>query len=259
MSLLRLKSSVVLAISALLGLIVSLGLLYLVQRQAAVESIGVVVAAEAIAEGTPLTASMLEQAAWPAHLKPFTALQSVDDAVGRVTRKALLAGEPVQDESLWARGVKGDLKDQLETGHRAISIRINELIGVTAKDLVGQFVDLVGTRREGDNPAVTEPIVERVKVLAVATTGGNQTAVSIRGITISANAEQVSRIEKARLAGSITALMRNPRDTQRLGEEKIPASVVSPSAPIRTPTRAEKPSVSPEVELILGSQRVPAR
>lgn len=246
MSLLRLKSSVVLAISALVGLILSVTLLFIVQRQAAIDSVDVVIATRSIAKGTVLTESMVERVAWPANLKSFSALQSVDEASGRVARKDILDGEPIQDSGLWPRGQSGDINDQLQIGDRAISIRINDLIGISAEDLVGQFVDLVGTSRPDDGQPITESVVERVKVLAVARTSGQSEGV-IRGITVSVSPEQVTRIEKARLRGTITALIRNPRD------------LVSSRDPIREempPRVLVKPTSNDEIELILGGRRL---
>lgn len=71
MSFISVRRYTILAISALIGLLIALGLLYLVNRAAAVDTVPVVVATRAITTGTTLDESMLTVQQWPAHLKPF--------------------------------------------------------------------------------------------------------------------------------------------------------------------------------------------
>ena len=122
MALPRVRGAALLAIAALVGLIVSLVLIYTVERLAAVTTVPVLVVTKSVAKGTTLQANMVEVVQWPAHLKSLEALKAPEAALGRLTRVDLYDGEPLLDGKLRRRGERGDLNDQLGVGERALSV-----------------------------------------------------------------------------------------------------------------------------------------
>jgi len=252
MALPRVRGAALLAIAALVGLLVSLVLIYTVERRAAVTTVPVLVVTKSVAKGTALEASMLEVAQWPAHLKGFEALKAPEAAVGRLARIDLYAGEPLLDAKLRQRGERGDLNDQLGVGERALSVRVNDILGVPVEDILGQNVDLLLTRRTGDSAASSLPVAERVRVLAVNNTGSADRPQPIRMLTLAVTPEQAAAIERARSEGTLTVLVRNPRD------EKLSSPVVAPSRVETTPVSSPRPIAIQEapVELIVGSETV---
>lgn len=248
----RVRGAALLAIAALVGLLVSLVLIYTVERRAAVTTVPVLVVTKSVAKGTTLEAGMLEVVQWPAHLKGFQALKAPETAVGRLARVDLYAGEPLLDAKLRQRGERGDLNDQLGVGERALSVRVNDILGIPVEDILGQTVDLLLTRRTGDAAASSLSVAERVRVLAVNNTGSADRPQPIRMLTLAVTPEQATAIERARSEGTLTVLVRNPRD------EKLSPPVVAPSRVETAPVSSPRPIAIQEapVELIVGSETV---
>lgn len=238
------RGPALLAAAALAGLVVSLVLIYTVERRAAIVTVPVLVASRPIAKGTALDATMVKVVDWPLHLKGFGATASLDEAVGRLARADLYAGEPVLNEKLRRRGERGDLSDQLGVGERALSVRVNDIVGIPVGDLQGRHVDLLQTPRDGDIGTTNAPIVERARVLAVNDTGTPDRPQPIRMLTLAVSPEQAAAIERVRSAGPLTALIRNPRDARVTMPSTAPVAKFEP-APAQAP-----------VELMLGTETV---
>ncbi len=253
MSLVSVRRHTVLAISALLGLVVALILLYAVNRASAVQTVPVVVAAQPIGMGTTLDASLLKVQEWPAHLKPFVAASDIGDVVGKVTREELVSGEPILPGKLFLAGEGGSLSDRLTRGERGLSIVVNEMVGVDANSLVGAFVDVLVTIRQDSGEAVSRPVAKRLRVLAVNQSADPRRPQPVKQLTLGVTLEQATAIEAARLQGSLSALLRHGRDLdQDMPLAAAPASVTRPEA--SKPTTSTK--ARPAIELIVGAERV---
>lgn len=241
-----------LAIAALVGLIVSLSLLFIVQRAAAVATERVLVAKQDIAAGDAITHEMIELVEWPAHLKDFSALSQIDAAVGRITRTPIVAGEPILPSKLWREGESGTLEDRLTVGERALSVRVNEMIGVDADSLIGKHIDLIVTRRQGDTSSLTLPVAERLRVLAVNRSSDARRPQPVQTLTLGVTVDQAKAIETARADGTLTALLRSARDLATVTPHSpLPALALEPlklAAQPRTP--------SADIELIRGAEKV---
>ena len=166
MSFISVRRYTILAISALIGLLIALGLLYLVNRAAAVDTVPVVVATRAITTGTTLDESMLTVQQWPAHLKPFVAASNIDSVIGQLTREDLESGEPLLPGKLFLAGESGSLSDRLTRGDRGLSIVVNEMVGVDPKTLVVTELEIFVTTlrfRNWCNKFSAAPLVNDIK------------------------------------------------------------------------------------------------
>ncbi|MEN9788318.1 MAG: Flp pilus assembly protein CpaB [Pseudomonadota bacterium] len=261
----RVRREALLAIAALAGLLISLVLIYTVERRAAVTTVPVLVVTKSVVKGTPVEASMVEVKQWPAHLEDFDALQTPATAVGRLARVDLFAGEPLLNAKLRPRGERGDLNDQLGVGERALSVRVNDIVGVPVDSILGQYVDLLLTQRVGDSAASSRAIAESVRVLSVNSTGSADRPQPIRMLTLAVTPAQATAIEESRSTGTLTALVRNSRDRRmatapateasaaaKNDEDKDGATAVERSR--SAPQRVSTPKQPLEIELITGSE-----
>lgn len=257
MSSLGLRHPATLAVSAAVGLIVSLLLLYFVDRSASVKSTPVVVAKQDIPAGVALDEQMLELADWPTHLKTFTAATSLEDLRGRVTRVPIFAGEPVSEAKVWGPGESGDIDDLLIDGERALSVPVNEMVGVDPDGLPGNFVDLIVTPRSDEGRAATTPVAEHLRVLAVNRSPDPKRPQPVRQLTLAVTLQQARAIESARAAGMLTALLRNFHETP---SEQLPtppmtnAQVASSTG--GTSMKSPNAQTPREIEIILGTEKV---
>ena len=203
------------AISALLGLAaVAFGASWLQGKQTA-DTIQVVVAKKDLAMGTRLQADMLEIIRWPAAApieSPMTTLEQVYD---RVTNVQILRGEPLLKSKLAAVGEIGGLSAVLREGQRAVTVKVNEIMGVAGFALPGNYVDvMVNTPDSQDNP-ISKIVIERIKVLAVAqdvASSENKPRV-VNAVTLEVSPQQAEKIDLARSVGTLSLVLRSQIDT----------------------------------------------
>ncbi len=128
---------------------------------------------------TQITAEMVNVKDIPVEGRATTALSSIDDVVGKVTRYPLAPDEQVTPNkivSLQGDETADSLSFVVPKGMRAISISADQVLSAGGLVLPGDYVDIMGvlsgTRPDGsvvDN-YVVKTILENVQVLAVAQT-----------------------------------------------------------------------------------------
>ncbi|MDO8771407.1 MAG: Flp pilus assembly protein CpaB, partial [Burkholderiaceae bacterium] len=114
-----------------------------VARQASIATTKVVVAARDLEVGTRLRADMLQLVDWPAGAslkEPFSAPEKIYE---RVINTQVLRGEPIVAAKLAPPGEKGGLSAVLGQGNRAITVKVNEIVGVAGFALPGNYVDVM--------------------------------------------------------------------------------------------------------------------
>ena len=90
---------------------------------------------------------MLKTARWPGSTPLRDVLPSVEDAVGRVVNVGVFQDEPLLKAKLAPNGEKGGLSAQLGDGLRAVTVKVNEVIGVAGFALPGNYVDVMVNAR----------------------------------------------------------------------------------------------------------------
>ncbi|TIM16954.1 MAG: Flp pilus assembly protein CpaB, partial [Mesorhizobium sp.] len=118
----------------------------------------VVVAAMPLKFGDPLSADKLREIPWPAGAVPAGAFKTTKDALaGEGTRQALQtisANEPILTSKITGPGQRATLSAVLGEGMKAVSIRVNDVLGVAGFVFPGDRVDILLTRTaRGDNGA----------------------------------------------------------------------------------------------------------
>lgn len=174
----------------------------------------VVVALRDIELGQPLNATMVQVMPWPSGAIPTGSFHEIKDIDGRVLKTQLLRGEPVVEVKLAPIGTKGGLSAVIGQGKRAITVKVNEVVGVAGFALPGNFVDvLVATQDERDK-AVSKIVLERILVLAVAQEASRDDTKPrvVNAVTLEVTPEQAERLDLSRSVGSLSLVLRNQVD-----------------------------------------------
>jgi len=185
-----------------------------VAHQANIATTQVVVAARDLDVGTRLRPDMVQVVEWPAGTplnEPFTDTGKVVD---RVINAQVLRGEPIVAAKLAAPGASGGLSAVLGDGKRAITVRVNEIVGVAGFALPGNYVDMMVNTPDESNKPVSKIVLERILVLAVAqdvTTSDNKPRV-VSAVTLEVTPQQAEQIDLARSIGSLSLVLRNQVD-----------------------------------------------
>jgi len=137
----------------------------------------ILVAAETLGLGRILKEGDLRWQSWPdddVH-DGYLAESDVgaEDFLGHVVRYTIAGGEPVSSSNLVEPGTRGFLAAALTPGMRAVTVRINEVSGISGFIFPGDRVDLILNHQieaeKGGNRDVSETVVQNLRVLAVDT------------------------------------------------------------------------------------------
>lgn len=245
----------------------------------------VAVAQVDITLGSPIAPEMIRLMDWPANAMPPNVFSDEKMLAGRVTRTTILKGEPVMESKLAPPGTQGGLSAVVAQGKRAMTVRVNDVVGVAGFALPGNFVDiLVNTQGEhsrntndGKDPSISKIVLERILVLAIAQEAHRDDTKPkvVNAVTLELSPEQTEALDLARSVGTLSLVLRNQVDpvspttggatkTSLLGLAK-PASApvaVAVSKPVAKATprpvarRApSQPQLAERVEVIKGLDR----
>ncbi len=239
----------------------------------------VVVAAVKLGLGTQIKAEQLSLAEWPESLLPRGTFTEVEKLIGRVTIAEIFPGEPILETRLAPEGSAAGLPAIIPPGMRAMTVKVDEVIGVAGFVAPGTYVDVVGTVVEGvGQNAVSRVILQNVKVLASGQrmeTQKDGQAIEVKTVTLQVTPEEAEILALASNAGKLQLVMRNTVDREMVQTKGVDeaalfrgaraevrsgaATTASPSGSVRKKTEAvpspETLSKATIIELIRGSER----
>jgi pilus assembly protein CpaB len=223
-----------------------------VKQQPTMTTRQVAVAATDIEIGSRLTREMVRVTEWPAGSVPEGAFQVADPLVDRVVRTSVQRGEPLTESKLAPLGTKGGLSAIVAPGKRAITVRVNDVVGVAGFALPGNFVDIiVNTQNEGNvgnkDNSVSKIVLEHILVLAVAQEASRDETKPkvVSAVTLEVTPEEAEKIDLARSVGSLSLVLRNqidPQEATTKGATKI--TLLGRATP---PPPPPQPQVKPAV------------
>jgi len=210
-----------LAISALLGIAAVAFAASWLQGQKAEDTIEVVVAKRDLQMGTRLQPDMLEMVHWPTAAPIEAPLTTMEQAYDRVINMQVLRGEPLLLSKLAAVGEMGGLSSVLRNGQRAVTVKVNEIMGVAGFALPGNYVDVMVNTPDGQDNPISKIVIERIKVLAVAqdvASTENKPRV-VNAVTLEVTPQEAEKIDLARSVGTLSLVLRSQVDTARVSTE----------------------------------------
>ncbi len=244
-------------------------------RTVAIPTRPVVVAAADLDIGAELTREDIRIIDWPANAMPANALSDPKDVIGRGIVLPLIQNEPILPMKLASKEAGSGLPPAIPPGLRAVSVRVNEVIGVAGYVLPGTRVDVVATvSPSGQTTDMTSKVIlTNVQVLAAGTKIERDTdrnkPMPVSVVTLLVNPEEAERLTLASTEGKIQLALRNPLDKAMPATRGIrPGALLGFAAPTRTgiartrlasvspskPVAAAEPEL-PTVEIIRGDKR----
>lgn len=216
------RTLLVLGIAILSGLVAVLLASRWLTQQSSNGVAHVAVASTEISLGQRLTPEMFKLVDWPASSTPTGAFDDIAKLDGRVVKTSLMRGEPVLEGKLAPLGTKGGLSAVIGEGRRAITVRVNDVIGVAGFALPGNFVDIiVNTQKEGERNGnndqnISKIVLERILVLAVAQEVGRDDTKPrvVNAVTLEVTPDQAEKLDLARSVGSLSLALRNQIDPE---------------------------------------------
>ena len=218
----------------------------------------IVLSARHLPVGSVVTERDVKVVSWPGEAVPSGYIRSVKDAVGRGVITPVAENEPLLEAKVSTKDAGGGLPIIIRDGMRAVSVRVDEIIGVAGFVIPGTRVDVMLTLdKGGDRPqAVTKTLLQNVQTLAAGQSvtrdkeGKPQTVTVITLLVSPDNAELLALAVKE---GRLQLALRNTLDTVAVATSGARADRLSPSAPSspnrpqRTRAAAPTPRANPTV------------
>ena len=260
------------------ALVVASGAVFVAARwinaQASTSTNKVAVALVDIDLGSRLKPDMVRMVDWPSSALPPGAILNAQLLELRVARASIQRGEPVMEGKLAAPGTQGGLSSVVADGKRAMTVRVNDVVGVAGFALPGNFVDILVNTQEpraknnsNQDQTISKIVLERILVLAIAQeTGRDETKPKVvNAVTLELTPAQAENLDLARSVGTLSLVLRNqidPKSAHTDGATKVTlfnakeATVPKPK-PVMKRVIALRPAplLGAHVEIIKGLDR----
>jgi len=174
----------------------------------------IIVAASQIEAGTLIQKKDIKLIYWQNSETPPQSFATIDALNNRVARQTIYNGEPILEAKLAPVGSKAGMESLISMGKRAITVRVNDVIGVAGFALPGSYIDIIANVRDNQGQSYSKVVLNRVKVLAIA----QETEVDktkpkvVSAVTIELTPEESERLDLARSIGTLSLVLRNELD-----------------------------------------------
>jgi len=272
----RNRTLLVLGVAVLLAGLASFGvyqaILQIPVRQVEVATNFTVVAAKSLPVGTLLKKEDIKLIPWPAATPVAGGYRTVEEVVDRGLTSSVVENEPLTSFKVASREGGAGLPPSIPPGMRAMSIKVNDVIGVAGYVLPSSRVDVLVVVK-ADKDSISRVVVTNLQVVATGTMIDQEAAragkaVQANTVTLLVTPRDAERIALAQNQGQITLALRNPLDTEvvetngvRMGSllgapDTAPVRQVNPRGQVRMVTPPPPPAPKPyTVEMIRGAKR----
>jgi pilus assembly protein CpaB len=275
----RIRIFIVLALAVTVGGVFAFATYRYVQKlpaptaAAKLQTRPVVIAVANLDLGASLRPEDLRVIEWPAESVPAGAFEHVEDVVGRGIIQPVVQNEAILPNKLASKEAGAGLPPVIRPGYRALSVRVNDVVGVAGYVLPGTHVDVVATVNPTNQQTdVTSKVVlTNVEVLASGTKierdAEQNKPIAVSVVTLLVNPIDAERLTLASTEGKIQLALRNPLDLATPSTPGIrPAALLGYAGPVRVGSGRAGPRVaaaasnqgpapSPTVEIIRGDKR----
>lgn len=205
---------------------------YLSSAQAYTKTLNnVAVAKVAIPLGTKIIPEQIMMVQFPGESMPDGTFDSAEKLAGRVAVVNIAAREPVTDIKLAAAGTAGGLSAVIPEGYRAMTVKVDDVVGISGFIMPGALVDVVVVIVPTDKGFTQDPIskivLQNIKVLAngqnIDQPKNEREPSSVKAVTLQVTPEQAEKLALAATEGKLQLVMRNSidqGDTQTTGVNK---------------------------------------
>jgi pilus assembly protein CpaB len=224
--------------------------------------------------GAQLKADDLHVGEWPASSVPNGAFSTPDEVVGRGLVMPVIQNEPILPMKLAGKDAGSGLPVVIPEGKRAVSVRVNDVIGVAGYVLPGTHVDVLATATPTNSEVdtTTKVVLTNVQVLAAGTKMEQDTEqgkpMAVNVVTLLVSPDEAERLTLGATQGKIQLALRNPLDKTEPETPGIRPAVLlgvanaaqarrtgnaSHSRPVANVAAAQ--TAEPTVEIIRGDKR----
>jgi pilus assembly protein CpaB len=192
----------------------------------------VVVAKSEIPLGAKITIEQLALAPIPNGSAPEGVFRKLEQAVGRVAVTPIGVREPITNMKLAPEGVGAGLQAVIPEGYRAMTVKVDDVVGVSGFVGAGSYVDVVAVivpvnQTSASQGPISKIVLQNIKVLAsggkIDSPDNQREPVRVNVVTLQVTPQQAEKLVLAANEGKLQLVMRNfsdQEDTQTTGANK---------------------------------------
>lgn len=260
-------------VSIIVGLVAVVMASQWINKQTSVSAQKVVIAAVDVDLGSKLTPEMIRLVDWPSGSIPDGAIVDPQALDGRVLKTSVLRGEAILESKLAPLGTKGGLSAVVMEGKRAMTVRVNDVIGVAGFALPGNYVDILvnttddakANTKEKVDLSISKIVLEHILVLAVAQEASRDDTKPkvVNAVTLEVTPEQAEKLDLARSVGTLSLVLRNQVDPKPVETSGITKQILlrgeEEPASVAKPVVASKPVAKRVVKKVAAKRPAPAK
>lgn len=217
----------------------------------AAPGVDVVVAANDISVGSKVTEGDVKVVRYTAADLPANAFHLKTSVIGRGAILPIARGEFFLPSKLAGENAGSGMQSLIPPGMRAVSVRVNEVIGVAGFVVPGTRVDVLLTGNpSGANDQQTTTVLENVAVIATGqklerNTAGEPQVTPV--ITLLVSPDDAQKLTLATTQGKIQLALRNPLDTKQQELASVSTGTLYKGVPTSAPAAAPRPKSTKHV------------
>jgi pilus assembly protein CpaB len=196
-------------------------------RQVEIATRSAVVATKAMPVGTRLTQDDVKVVPWPAKTPISGGFTDAKEVVDRGLVAAVVENEPISDSKLAPANAGAGLLPTIQPGMRAVSVRVNEVIGVAGFVVPGAHVDVVTVIDEpGQRDTISRLVASNVLVLSAGTRYDQEDskqgkAIRSTVVTLMVSPLDAERVALAQADGQLQLTLRHPLDVASVDDTPV--------------------------------------
>jgi pilus assembly protein CpaB len=180
----------------------------------------VVVAKVDIPIGAKIIPEQLMVVQFPKESIPDGTFDKPDNLVGRVAVQNIMAREPITDSRLAAEGSAAGLSAVIPEGYRAMTVKVDDVVGISGFIQPGTLVDVVvvidPSDKSNEQGPISKIVLQNIKVLAngqnIDKPKDDREANSVKAVTLQVTPDQAEKLALASTEGKLQLVMRNSID-----------------------------------------------
>jgi len=187
----------------------------------------VAVAKVAIPLGTKIVPEQIMVVQFPKESMPDGSFETPEKLAGRVAIINIAAREPITESKIAPEGTAGGLSAVIPEGYRAMTVKVDDVVGISGFIMPGTLVDVVVVidpeAQAGMQNPISKIVLQNIKVLAngqnIDKPQDQREANSVKAVTLQVTPEQAEKLALASTEGKLQLVMRNQIDQ---GDEQTP-------------------------------------
>jgi pilus assembly protein CpaB len=233
---------------------------YLSSAQAYTKNLSrVAVAKVAIPVGTKIIAEQVMVVQFPNESTPDGTFEAPEKLVGRVAVVNISAREPITESRLAPEGTAAGLSAVIPEGYRAMTVKVDDVVGISGFIMPGTLVDVVVTidpaERAGMQDPISKIVLQNIKVLAngqnIDQPENQREANSVKAVTLLVTPDQAEKLALAASEGKLQLVMRNQIDqgdeqTKGVNKRELITGERATPAPEPGSLKSEQPKTDPK-------------